>query len=69
MQKKYVAMSQSVVTFTSKDGKFKHLRDVAKLVYRDNIPITKVLRSATLQMFYQRLGITGVTIDSIDKLP
>ena len=66
-QKKSVATSQSVLTFTSTDGKFKHLRDVAKLVYQDNIPISKVVRSATLQMFYRRLRITGVSIDSVTK--
>ena len=62
---KSVATSQSVLTFTSTDGKFKHLIDVAKLVYQDKIPISEVVRSATLQMFYWRLGITGVAIDSV----
>ena len=64
-QKKSVATSQSVLTFTSTDEKIKHLTDVAKLVYQDNIPISKVVRSATLLMFYRRLGITGVTIDTV----
>ena len=64
-QKKSVATSQSILTLTSTDGIFKHLRDVAKLVYRNNIPISQIVRSATLQMFYRRLGINGVTIDSV----
>ena len=37
------------------------LNQVAKLVYEDNIPISKVVKSQTLQNFYLKLGFDKVS--------
>lgn len=50
-----------------KDVVSKGLNRVAKLVYEDSIPITKVAKSETLQSFYQQLGFDKVSYYSINR--
>ena len=58
--------NQSKLQFCAKSGKYKQYEDVARLVYEDNISIHRVVKSKTLQYFYRRLGINGVSFDSLN---
>ena len=61
-----IASDQTVIPFKRarvQDG----LNEVAKLVYEDNIPVYKVVRSPTLQSFFKQLHFSKVTYCSVNN--
>ena len=43
------------------------MRKICKLVYQDNIPINKIVNSATLKEMFQKLGYDKVTKDRLNN--